>query len=32
MLGALSAQSATDEELGEIRAALRDFEKQRRTK
>lgn len=32
MLGALSAQSATDEELGEIRAALRDFAKRRRTK
>ncbi|MGD0500291.1 MAG: BlaI/MecI/CopY family transcriptional regulator [Bryobacteraceae bacterium] len=32
MLGALSAQPATDEELEEIRAALRDFEKKKRTK
>lgn len=30
MLGALAAQPATDEELAEIRAMLRDFEKNRR--
>ena len=30
MLGALAAQPATDEELAEIRAMLRDFEKKRR--
>jgi predicted transcriptional regulator len=31
MLGALKAQPATDEELAEIRALVRDFEKQRRS-
>ncbi len=30
MLGALKAQPATDEELHEIRALLREFEKERR--
>jgi predicted transcriptional regulator len=30
MLGALNAQPATDEELAEIRALVRDFEKERR--
>jgi BlaI family penicillinase repressor len=30
MLGALNAQPATDEELGEIKAMLRDFAKKRR--
>ena len=32
MLGALSAQPATDEELSQIRAMLREFEKKRKLK